>query len=517
MIGMRWALVALALLAGTPARATWLRAETRHFIVYEDARDAEVRGLASDLERFDGFVRLFHSAAEVDGAESNKLSVYVVSDVDAVQRLCGKCPTVYGFYEGRASGSVAFSPRATPKGIWSDDPNRLGAQTVLFHEYGHHFLLGNYLFAYPAWFSEGYAEFVSTMKIADKVTIGGAAQHRAYGLILGPRLPASALFDPQSRKTLNDAEVEALYGRGWLLTHWIMFDKDRRAKFQHYLRALNDGTPSLKAATDAFGDLKALDHELDRYLHQSKLPAMILDRSRVPEPVVTIALLSEGAQAMIRFRLVSTRGVDHDAAVSLFRKAAPVAERFPADPVAQGWFSEIAADAGEEAAAARAVERTLVADPKSTQGLTYAAMLAMRGAAKSKTVADWDAARHAIVRANRVDPDRALPLVLFYSTFEAQAITPRKSAVVGLYRAQELVPQDPSVRVLAARQLIRDGDLPAARRMLAPLAYNPHAPTDNPASRAMARLDAKDAAGATAALAGEDKDAAGGAKGKSAG
>jgi hypothetical protein len=113
MAALRWAVLTLSLIASTPARAAWLRAETKHFIVYDNAREAEVRALASDLERFDGFIRLFHAASEVPGAESNKLTVYVVSDVEAVQRLCGKCPNVAGFYEGRASGSLAFTPKRT--------------------------------------------------------------------------------------------------------------------------------------------------------------------------------------------------------------------------------------------------------------------------------------------------------------------------------------------------------------------------------------------------------------------
>ena len=269
MFGMRWALVALALLAATPAQAAWLRAETKHFIVYENASERAIRALAGDLERFDGLIRLIHSTPEAPGTESNKLTVWVVSDVGAVRRLCLGCPSgVAGFYNGRASGSVAFTPRrAQDKG---QNPNALDAQTILFHEYGHHFLLGGYALAYPAWFSEGYAEFVSTAQIGDKLTIGGAAQHRAYGLFNGPRLSATALFDPQGRKALTDMRLDALYGRGWLLTHWIMFDKDRREKFGRYLTALNNGTPSIAAATDAFGDLKALDRELDRYLNQSE-------------------------------------------------------------------------------------------------------------------------------------------------------------------------------------------------------------------------------------------------------
>lgn len=507
MIAMRFVrglvLLAGALLATAPAQAAWMRAETDHFVVYENGREAEVRALASDLERFDGFIRLMFSTPEVPGSRSNKLTVWVVPDVGTVQQLCGRCSNVYGFYEGRASGSVAFTPRRI------DDHGAAGeafsARIVLFHEYGHHFLLGNYATAYPGWFSEGFAEFVSTMRIGAKVEIGVPAQHRAYGLFNGPRLSATVLFDPLRRKTLSGGELESLYGRGWLLTHWIMFDKDRRAKLSQYLTLLNTGTPSLAAATKAFGDLDALDRELDRYLNRSRIPAVGLDRWRVPEPSVTVAPLSEGADAMVAFRLVSTRGVNAQIAASLHRKAAPVAAKFPGDAIAQGWFAEIATDAGEDAAAAQALDRAIAADPSSAQAMTYRAMLAMRAAGKAKDAAAWDAARHAIVKANRADPDRALPLVLFYSSFEQEGKPPRPSAIAGLYRAQELVPQDDGLRLLAARQLIRDGALQAARRMLAPLAYNPHAPADNPATRAIERLDANDAPGASAIIAGEDK------------
>lgn len=498
-----YAIAALALLAATPARAEWLRAETKHFIVYQSGGDAEIRRLAGDLERFDAAIRLFHSAKEVEGTQSNKLTVWVVPNIAAIQRLCVKCGSVAGFYKGRASGSVAFTPKSA--GDTRTDPNALSAQTILFHEYGHHFLLGSYLVAYPAWFSEGYAEFVSTVRLGDKISIGAAAQHRAYGLLDGPKLPATALFDPQSRKTLTGMQTESLYGGGWLLTHWILFDKDRRAKFQRYLADLNNGTPSLKAATDAFGDLKQLDRELDRYLHQSKIPLITLPGDKIETPTVTVMRLSPGAAELVPMRLISTRGVDHATAVSLYQRAAPVAARYPDDAVAQGWFAEIASDAGEDGAAKAAVARALAVDAKSAQALEYAARLAMAAAVKSKSAADWAEARKAILRANRADPDRAMPLQLFYMSFEAEGLPPRKSAIDGLYRAQELVPQDEGLRWLAARQLLRDKDLPAARRMLAPIAYDPHAPADNPATRAIARLDAKDAEGALAILSGEEK------------
>ena len=503
---MGWLVMALAI-AATPARAEWMRAETKHFVVYEDAKPEVARKLATDLERFDSIIRLFYNQIDRPGAESNKLTVYVVSDVTAVQRLCGNCANVYGFYDGRASGSMAFTPKTTDGG----GPGRLSPQVVLFHEYAHHFLLGNFALAYPAWFSEGFAEFVATTTITDKnLTVGVAANHRAYSVFDGPSMPARLLFDPAGRKRLDADEIGAIYARGWLLTHWIMFNSERRAKLQRYVIALNNGTPSLKAATDAFGDLDALDKELRRYLAQSTLPGLILKPDAVPMPTVTVAPVSPGVEAMLEYRMVSARGVNQKTAPPLYRRAAPIAAKFPDDAVVQGWFAEMAFDAGEEADSAAAADRALAVDPKSIQALLYKGRLAQRAAMKSKAPADWKTAREFFVRANRIDPDKAMPLELFYLSYEAEGTTPRASAVAGLLRAQELVPQDPSLRTLAARQLIRDSKLPAARAMLAPLAYNPHAPADNPGTRAITALDAKDGPGALKALEGgkpNEKDA----------
>lgn len=501
--GVRAGLAAFAL-AGTAgtAQAAWFRAETSHFIVYQDGTAADTRKLASDLERFDGFIRLFHSREDTPGAASNKITVYVLSNVGDLQDLCGGCAGVYGWYDGRASGSVAFTPKRTD----NLGSATLKPQQVLFHEYAHHFLLGNFALAYPAWFSEGYAEFVSTMTMTDeKVTIGVAANHRAYSLFDGTPVPARLLFDRPKHGMLNYGQFISMYARGWLLTHWIMFDKDRRARLRRYVDALNGGTPSLKAATDAFGDLDALDKVLDRYMRQSTLPGLILKPSAVPAPTVAVTEVTPGVQAMMKYRLASTRGVDAKTAQKVYRRALDAAARFPDDPVAQGWFAEIAFDAGERAAADAAADRALATDPHSAQALLYKAQVAM--AAAEKDEAKWRAARSLIVRANRLDPDYAYPLVLFYTSFEREGRPPVKSAIDGLHRALELVPQDDNVRVLAVRQLIRDGRLAEARRTLAPLAYSPHGAEDSPAAKAMAALDAGDAVGALASFEPEKEEA----------
>jgi thioredoxin-like negative regulator of GroEL len=62
--------------------------------------------------------------------------------------------------------------------------------------------------------------------------------------------------------------------------------------------------------------------------------------------------------------------------------------------------------------------------------------------------------------------------------------------LIGLYRASHLVPQDPGLRWQAARQHLVDGDIEQAKATLRPLAYDPHAGADNPATKLLALLEA---------------------------
>ncbi|HVF95540.1 MAG TPA: hypothetical protein VM900_14610, partial [Sphingomonas sp.] len=282
-------MTAFALGSSSLAGAEWREARSSHFIVYADDSEAGIRNLATRLERFDAIVRRFHRFEEVPGQSSNPVTIYVLPSVPAVQKLLGRNDNVAGFYVPRASGSVAFTPR---RGQGDGGDNDLKPQIVLFHEYGHHLLLGNSTIAYPAWFTEGYAEFVSTTRL-DKTsaTVGVAAQHRAYGLFGTSGISIERLFDPRRYK-LSEVERAGIYGRGWLLTHYLLFDAGRMDRFKRYIGLMNAGTPSIEAATKAFGDLKQLDRDLDRYLGGATIPGLTVHYANLPEVNVSVATLS---------------------------------------------------------------------------------------------------------------------------------------------------------------------------------------------------------------------------------
>lgn len=471
-----------------PARAEWREAKSRHFTVYADTSEADIQAMATRLERFDATLRRLTRTDDDPAKAANGVTIYVTPSADGVRTLCGKgdwCRNIAGFYVPRVSGSVAFTPKR------GGGDGGLNPQIVLFHEYAHHFLLGSHQAAYPAWFSEGYAEFVATTTFEkDYVQVGVAAQHRAYGLYSGDALSAKALFATGNPK-LSDAQRESVYSRGWLLTHYLMFDPVRGPHLQAYLRLLNDGTPSIDAAIKAFGDLKKLDRDADAYLRRSTIPGLRVPYATLGTPAVAVRALTPGEAALIRLRMRSTRGVNRETATPLYAEAARAAAPYPNDARSQGWLAEMAYDAGQDDAAEAAADRAIAADPKSVQALLYKARVRLRRAqaAKATDPKVWGEARGWIVKANRVATDDADVLASFYRAFQMQGVPPTKNAVAGLVRAVELVPQDPSLRFAAAGQFIQDKDLPAARAMLRPLAFDPHAGADNPAAKLIALID----------------------------
>lgn len=480
------ALVSLLAMA-TPGHAGWMRAKTTHFVVYANEDAAAITRRITNLELVDGFLRKLRRVGD-DGLEAQQLTVYVTKDQETLAGLYGGTGdfSVAGFYIPRVTGAVAFTPAKAGDG----SRIALRPEVVLYHEYAHHFLLGNSGLAYPAWYTEGYAELIGTVAIGDQqVVVGAPASHRVAG-IFADDLGIERLMAPP--KVLSGEDLEAIYARGWLLTHYLMMDAARSAQLGAYLAAFNAGTPSVAAARSAFGDLRKLNTALDRYAVQRRLPSRFVARSALPTPPVTVRPLSAGEAAMIELRMASTRGVNAKTGPALLAKGTRVATRFPGDATVQGWYAEMAYDAARDDIADAAADRALAVDPNTSQALLYKARVLLRRAVAAKSgPAAFRQARTYIVRVNKLSNDNADALALYYRSYIMAREAPSRNAVAALARAQELVPQDKSVRFALLSQLIDDDDLPRAREVLLPLAYDPHAAVDNPARKLLDALDAK--------------------------
>ena len=482
-----------AAVIAAPAHAEWREATSDHFIIYSEQSEKSLLEYATRLERFDAAMRYVQGLPNEPVGPANKLTIYVVSSVGAVQKLYGKGGSagsfnLAGFYSPRASGSVAFTPRSA-----GDNKFDLNAETVLRHEYAHHFMMNNFPAAYPAWFIEGFAEFNSSARFEKNggVGIGAPALHRAYGLLEGAKLPADRLIGTADSEVKGE-ERESIYGRGWLLTHYLSFEPSRKGHLKDYLLRLGKGESSLAAGKAAFGDMKALDKELDRYLNRARMSYLLIPAEKLPIGKIAIRPLTRGEDAVMEVKMRSRRGVNAAQAKELLPLVRRAAAPFPTDPSVQATLAEAEYDAGNFKDAEAAADRALAANPKLVDALIYKgrAKMALAAASKATDAATWKEVRKWLVAANRADQEDPEPLILFYSSFQEQGMKPTANATVGLMEALRLAPHDRGLRMMAAYQNLADGKTADARFALAPIAFDPHGGAmSKVAAAAIAKID----------------------------
>ena len=467
-------LAAAALALPGPARAAWHEASSTHFIIYADESPDRLREFATRLEKFDKAVRVARSMQDHPPGPGNRLTVFVVSNVGQVQKLHQrKDRDVAGFYTGRATGSIAFVPRSAGNGSkTSIDP-----ETIFFHEYAHHLMMQDLDRPYPEWMIEGFAEFMSTAIFPKdgSVGLGAPALHRGYALFAPTQIPLEKMLAGNYAKLSGD-ERASMYARGWLLAHYMTFEPSRQGQLATYIDGIARGDDALMAARRAFGDLKELDRTLEGYLHRRKMAYLAVAPAKLSIGPIAIRPLSPGAAAIIPLRMQSKRGVNAQTAGPLAAQVRSVAAAWPADPLVQVTLAEAEIDAGKADAADVAADRALKADPQSTEAMVYKGRAAMARAQKSGAESDWKEARRWFLAANKIDTEDPEPLMLFYQSYAEAGAPLTKNAVAALLYASTLAPQDDGLRIYAVRQLLIEKRLAEARRMFAPIAFQPHAP-----------------------------------------
>ena len=493
---LRRLLPALLLFASSavPAAAAWHEARSNHFIIFSDQSPDDLKKFAEQLERFDQAVRYVRGMDDPALTDANKLRIYVLRNESAIAKLAGS-RMIRGFYHARASGPVAFVPRNSGSKYVDWD---LDTQAIFFHEYGHHLQLRTASAAVPAWMAEGFAEFFATAQVRKdgSVAIGLPPQYRAYGLFNSSGLELGEMLGATYRK-LTDGQVDELYGKGWLLIHYLNFKQERRGQLFKYLEAIHNGKSASEAATIAFGELRTLEKELERY-KRGKAPGLVVEAGRLKVGAIAVRQLGAGEAAIMDVHIRSTRGVNDKTAPAVAVDARKAAAPYPNDPFAQSVLAEAEYDAGNYEAAEAAADRALAANPNHGRSLIYKGRARLRLATKAPDKSNWNAVRSWFTRANKLDTENAEPLMLFYLSFVEQGVRPTKNAVDALLYAQALAPQDDQLRGMAVQQLLIDERTAEAKRVFAPLAFEPHLPDEwrDLYGRVMEAIGAGDSGGA---------------------
>jgi hypothetical protein len=145
-------------LAPAQANAEWLRAESANFVVYSEGGEADLVSRVRQLEEFDRLLRMMTGTSAPPSP--NKLAIYMVRGGGQLDRILGGTTGLGGFYAASPDGIVA----AVDQG-WRED--WMTHEEVLLHEYAHHFMLQYFPGSYPAWYVEGFAEYLATVRFTD--------------------------------------------------------------------------------------------------------------------------------------------------------------------------------------------------------------------------------------------------------------------------------------------------------------------------------------------------------------
>jgi tetratricopeptide (TPR) repeat protein len=467
-------LVALLLLAFPGiARAEWMQASSPNFVVYADASRSSIERYSQELERYHAAMAYVTTKETTPPSPSNRVTVYVVSNVSEVRRLLGdKSGNIAGVYSPRAGGSLAITPRVSGGGRDIDF-----SKFVLLHEYAHHFMISTSAFPMPRWYSEGSAEFFASASFEPNgdVWIGRPNPFRVGELLYAKDVTATNLLDPDTYKPPKGTGYDAFYGKSWTLFHYLVMNRaTRKGQTSTYLKALVAGKSSREAGLEAFGDFATLERELESYLNKTRMLAFKLRAELLKPGPTTVRALLPGEAAMMPVVIQSKRGVDEKQAAELIIKAREIAARFPQDAAVLSALAEAEYDSGHDAEAIAAADRALAIDKTQVNAYIQKGFALFRIAEKSKLPADYRKARVPFLALNKIENDHPIPLIFNYRTALEETGQPPRMAVLGLERALELAPFDQGLRMNVAKRQLKDGYSAAAKANLAPIAYNPH-------------------------------------------
>ena len=453
----------LALLAATPALASWHRADSHHFIIYSDGDARTLEQFTRRLELFDALFRQYFGLAPDD--DPTRLTIYLLASSDDVSALSGD-QHIAGFYSARREGSFAVSNRER-----GGRRTSLTGETVLYHEYVHHLMFHHFTFGYPAWYREGFAEYFATADIRANGdwTLGEPADHRAIGL-RNTSIPLERVLFGDT-DGMNAAAGDAYYGRSWLMVHMFANDPELTAALNAFLAEVGRGADQREAFARHFGAVEAMDRRLDSYL-RGRMNSLRSVQPITMRGTVSVTTLddAEGERVALEMR----RRVGREPAATRDALRA-LAERHPENVAIRAELALAEWDAAEEAetpdlaAAAAATERALELAPDNPRMIVLQTDIMRR-----QDAPDMRAIRSLLARAARLAPTDPLPAIAHYESYARSGGSPPVEVVNGLMLAFRRVPEASDVRITLAYALVNEGLVGDAIRLIEFLAGDPH-------------------------------------------
>lgn len=461
------ALVALLVLA-TPdiAHARWLRAESERFIVYSDGDERTLREYVRRLEIYDWVLRSSTGLPPREGVP-RKLPIYLVGGHDDLEVIRpGLAENVAGFYFPANEEIFAAAVRMRRE------------DTLLFHEYAHHFMHQHFSAAYPGWYVEGFAEYFMTVDIGDEdIDIGKHEPMRAAWLVSGDWIEMERFLTARPLDFTNPEDRAVYYGMAWLLTHWFHSDPERNRQLAAYLTAVAGGEPSVDAIQRVTGmTLQTLTRTLRTYL-RGALPYAVGDIANAPQSTIEITTLPASADDLLLLSLRLRVGTAEEYRDETLRAVQAAAQRHPDDPFARLTLGHAELHFGDRATGVQILEALVEArleDIEALQFLAVAYFEQARDAEGPERIRLLNQSNRLLARALPLDPDDYRTFYYLGRNREGSPTYPTDNDLATWAAAYELAPQLPGVRFGLGRALMHLGRFEEAIVVLGPVANSPH-------------------------------------------
>lgn len=295
-------LLALFILIAIPCRAKdveWVEVHSPHFSVVSDAGDRRARDVALRFEQMYFVFGTLFSRQTVNFPVP--LQIVAFRNTGELRNFVplwkGKPVQLAGLYQGGQDRNFILLDLSV------ENPYQ-----VVFHEYAHLLLNGNYP-PTQVWFDEGFAEYFSTIQVmpkGNKVQIGLAPDRAFETLQTNSFFHALDLFGVKhDSKVYNESgdHRSMFYEQSWLYVHYL-FDNRKMDQVAAYFKLTqNQHVPIAEAVQQAFGmDAAHFEKTLHDYFNSDKmyvytadLPAMetMTFNSRKLTPLDAQAILAD--------------------------------------------------------------------------------------------------------------------------------------------------------------------------------------------------------------------------------
>lgn len=276
----------------------WTKASSENYVIYSRMSKGQTVDLLNHLEVF----RLVTGVKA--GTDKIPTLIVVVGNEKEFLEIGGKKGYGGFFLSGLRSNYILLR-----------NVRGMEEAGIVMHEYGHSLLRKSSSFTYPEWYQEGYADFLSTVKVRkDKVEIFNYPAHRAPDLGRPTWLPARKLISPPSWDQMSEIELSMFYAQSWALVHFLANREDGGPSGEEglarYAQARSRGVSKTVAFEESFElEIDTLNERLRTYVFKECCRYSILTLAKaVDKSKIQTERAGKGEVAIALARLTRAHG-----------------------------------------------------------------------------------------------------------------------------------------------------------------------------------------------------------------